>query len=72
LKSNYYSPEFKASTIQLAMNSQEPMRKIAKDLGVSDKTVYRWIKEHNELSNNCIPINQKSCLNPKNAAIFLV
>jgi transposase-like protein len=43
--------EFKDSTVQLALNSDEAVTKIASDLDIHVKTLYSWIstykKEHN-------------------------
>jgi len=46
-----YTKEFKASTIQLALNSEKSTLQIAKELGVSDKTLYAWLREHREKNN---------------------
>ncbi len=40
MRTSKYSQEFKDSTIQLAMNSEESTLKIAKDLDVNLKTLY--------------------------------
>jgi transposase len=51
MRNSKYTKEFKDSTVQLAMNSDESMIKIAEDLGVHIKTLYAWIRayknEHN-------------------------
>ena len=51
-----YTQEFKDSTIQLILNSDKSVLQISKDLGVSDKTLYAWMKayrlEHGTFSPN--------------------
>ena len=51
MRNSKYTQEFKDSTVQLAMNSEESMVKISEDLGVHIKTLYAWVraykKEHN-------------------------
>ena len=51
MRNSKYTKEFKDSTVQLAMNSDESMIKISEDLGVHIKTLYAWIRayknEHN-------------------------
>ena len=46
-----YTKEFKDSTIQLALNSEMSTLQIAKDLGISDKTLYAWLREYREKNN---------------------
>jgi len=41
-----FTQEFKDSTTQLALNSEEPVRKIAKDLEISEKTLYGWLRDY--------------------------
>lgn len=41
-----YTQEFKDSTIQLALNSEKSVLQISKDLGMSDKTLYAWLREY--------------------------
>jgi transposase len=40
-----YPPEFKAEAIRLVKTSGDPLRQIAKDLGVSDQTLRNWVKQ---------------------------
>ncbi|MCF6172699.1 MAG: IS3 family transposase [Campylobacteraceae bacterium] len=51
MRTSKYTKEFKESTVQLALNSDEAVTKIADDLGIHVKTLYNWIstykKEHN-------------------------
>jgi len=41
-----YNQEFKDSAIQLALNSANTIVQISKDLNISDKTLYAWIREY--------------------------
>ena len=43
-----YSKEFKDSTIQLVLNSNESTKKIAEDLDVHEKTLYAWVRAYKE------------------------
>ena len=51
MRTSKYTKEFKDSTVQLALNSDEAVSKIATDLDIHVKTLYNWIsiykKEHN-------------------------
>ena len=40
-----YPDEFKAEAIRLVKTSGDPIRQIAKDLGVSDQTLRNWVKQ---------------------------
>lgn len=46
-----YSKEFKDSTVQLIINNNENVKKVAKDLDINSKTLYAWVtaykKQHN-------------------------
>ncbi|MAC82716.1 MAG: hypothetical protein CL624_01140 [Arcobacter sp.] len=46
-----YSKEFKDSTVQLIINNNENVKKVAKDLDINPVTLYSWVtaykKEHN-------------------------
>ena len=57
-----FTLEFKASTIQLALNSEKSAMKIAAELGMSDKTLYAWLREYRKKHNLESPssINHKS------------
>lgn len=43
-----YTQEFKDSTIQMVLNSNESTIKIAEDLDVHEKTLYGWVKAYKE------------------------
>ncbi len=51
MKISKYTQEFKDSTIQLVINSDESTLKIAKDLDVNPKTLYNWIREYKKANN---------------------
>ena len=46
-----YTQEFKDSAIQLALNSEDSVRKIAKDLEISEKTLYSWLRDYRKKHN---------------------
>ncbi|WP_170270564.1 transposase [Heliorestis acidaminivorans] len=39
-----YSEEFKKNTLQLINEQGRSVQSVAKDLGVSDQTIYRWME----------------------------
>lgn len=55
---NNYSAEFRASSVKLALESDQPIAKTARDLGIKDNTLYTWInnqsnsKESNNMTKN--------------------
>ena len=76
MRNSKYTKEFRDSTVQLAMNSDEPMVKIAEDLDVHIKTLYAWIRTYKNEHN--IPIGHsrvsnkgisKESLNEENARL---
>lgn len=46
-----YTQEFKDSTVQLALNSEEKTSTIAKDLDLNLKTLYLWISTYKKANN---------------------
>ena len=53
-----YTQEFKDSTVQLALNSEEKTSTIAKDLDLNLKTLYLWINTYKKANN--IPTRKES------------
>ena len=39
----HYSPEFKAEAVRVAQQSDEPLAKVARDLGINKTTLRLWI-----------------------------
>ena len=58
---NNYPLEFKVSSAQLAVDSDQPIAQTAKDLGVNHNTLHNWIAKYSD-SNQ---INQKNMSNNK-------
>jgi len=46
-----HTKEFKESSIQLVLNSNEAIKKIAEDLGVNPKTLYNWVYNYKRDNN---------------------
>jgi transposase len=46
MKNSKYTREFRDSTVQLAINSEQSALKIAADLDINPKTLYNWIREY--------------------------
>jgi len=54
-----YTQEFKDSAIQLALNSEKSAMKIAEELGMSNKTLYAWLREYRKEHNLESPSKRK-------------
>ena len=54
MKNSKYTREFRDSSVQLVMNSDESTAKIAKDLDINEKTLYNWVREYKKANN--IPV----------------
>jgi transposase len=39
-----YTPEFKAEAVRLVRTSTDPVRKIARDLGVTPRSLFTWLE----------------------------
>ena len=70
MKNSKYTREFRDSSVQLVLNSQESTAKIAKDLDVNEKTLYNWVREYKKANN--IPIFQEAMLVPNLRNIALL
>ena len=55
-KGKKYPKEFKDSAIQLALNSEKSVIKIADELGVHEKTLYGWLSRYKRDNNLEDPI----------------
>jgi len=47
MRTSKYSKEFRDSTVQLILNNNESVIKVAADLDINSKTLYHYKKEHN-------------------------
>jgi transposase len=59
-----YTKEFKDSAIQLALNSEKSVLKIAKELNVHEKTLYGWLQGYRKNNNleGIVPTKKKASL----------
>ena len=63
---NNYSLEFKISSAQLAVDSNQTVAQIARDLGINHNTLHGWIDKYSD-SNQ---IDQKNMSNVNKADFF--
>jgi transposase len=49
---NRYDDEFKASAIKMVVEKGRPISAVAKDLGVSEPALRRWVKSSTEPENS--------------------
>ena len=56
-----YPLEFKVSSAQLAVDSDQPISKTARDLGINHNTLHNWIARYSDSDQ----INQKNMSNNK-------
>jgi transposase len=55
MRNSKYTREFRDSSVQLVLNSNESTAKIAKDLDINEKTLYNWVREYKKANNIPIP-----------------
>ena len=66
-KGRNYTKEFKDSAIQLVLNTNKPISQVARDLGMNDKTLNRWVLEYKHLHNiEPVKIKQTESLEEEN------
>lgn len=49
-KGKSYTAEFKHAAIELALRNEQPITEVAKNLGMSAKTLHNWLREQREKS----------------------
>jgi transposase-like protein len=50
-----YTKEFKAEAVALAGKREKPVSQVAKDLGVQESVLYRWIQREREAAGTGLP-----------------
>jgi transposase len=60
---NNYPLEFKTSAVKLAVESDQSIAQIARDLGINDNTLYSWVNKY----SNSNKINQNNMANNENS-----
>ena len=50
-----YTPEFKREAVQLAQTSGKPIAQVARELGISDRSIHQWRKELGEHGLEAFP-----------------
>ena len=51
MRNSKYSKEFKDSTVQLILNNNESVVKVAKDLDLNPNTLYNWVTAYRKVHN---------------------
>ena len=64
-----YSREFKLEAIRLASKPDQSIPKVARDLGISDSSLYGWIRQEKEAGERAFPGNGKQNLTEEQAEI---
>jgi transposase len=60
MRKSKYSKEFKDSTVQLIINNNESVVKVAQDLEINEKSLYSWVSTYKKAHN--IPIKSSKTL----------
>ena len=63
MRQSKYSQEFKDSTVQLIINNNESVVKVAEDLDLNPKTLYHWVTIYKKAHN--IPTREMNLLSSK-------
>lgn len=50
-----YSPEYKQEAVHLVKQSDRPVSEIARNLGINDNMLRRWVKEANKSGQRTFP-----------------
>jgi transposase len=50
-----YSKEFKAEAVALAEKREKPVSQVAKDLGINENQLYRWMQQAREAAGTGLP-----------------
>lgn len=55
MKRRQYTKEYKQEASLLVKQSEQPISKIAKNLGINDNILRRWVKEQSDPNNRSFP-----------------
>ena len=70
MRNSKFSREFRDSTVQLIINNNESVAKVAEDLDINPKTLYNWIssykKEHKIASRSTSMSSSSETLDEEN------
>jgi transposase len=50
-----FTKEFKLESVQFALNSEKPVSQVARDLGIKENNLRRWINEYREDPDYAFP-----------------
>jgi len=50
-----FTQEFKLESVQFALNSEKPVSQVARDLGIKENNLRRWINEYREDPEHSFP-----------------
>ncbi|GHG12589.1 transposase [Deinococcus piscis] len=64
-----YSREFKLEAIRLASEPDQSVPKVARDLGISDSSLYGWIRQEKKAGERAFPGKGKQNLTEEQAEI---
>ena len=53
-----FDAKFRADAVALVRSSDRPRCRIAAELGVSDATIVKWVKEHEQHSDDTEPLSE--------------
>jgi transposase len=53
-KITIYPPEFRESSVKLAIESGRPVSQVAKELGVNENTLHTWIAKYSKPKENAM------------------
>ena len=57
-----YSPEFKDEAVKLVVNTGRPSAQVAKEIGVAEQTLSRWVKTYRDQVGEVEPISESEKL----------
>lgn len=63
MRRSKYSKEFKDSTVQLILNNNDSVVKVAQDLDLNEKTLYHWVTMYKKAHNIPTKVQRLSSLN---------
>ena len=61
-KTKTYVEEFKRSSAQLAIESEQSINHTAKDLGLNSSTLYTWVEKYHPSSNKSTTNYTVNCI----------
>ncbi len=58
---NKYPEDFKKSSVKLSLETKQPIKQTAKELGINESTLHTWIRRYSQFKAEIWDMKNKEC-----------